>query len=212
VDEVKWGPEAERVWGWKDQLPVRGLAWYGRFLRGRPSLLSPALLADLYPRRGRPEDFVEAELGPDARRAAEMLLLSGPSSTAVLREALGVEGRRGQARFTKALAELGRTLVVTHFGTEDQETGWPAVVLELTARAFPVGRRERDRGEARVRAARRFLDTMVTAEAADLARAFGWTSAQSIEAMETLASRGEALREDAAFVIAPRRGSRPKGS
>src|SRR6266540_3814451 len=54
---VDWGPDTERVWWWKDELPRRGLAWYGRFLRGRPSLLSRELLADLYPRAGRAGDF-----------------------------------------------------------------------------------------------------------------------------------------------------------
>jgi hypothetical protein len=28
----EWGPDAEREWGWKDELPLRRLAWYGRFL------------------------------------------------------------------------------------------------------------------------------------------------------------------------------------
>ena len=61
-----WGPDADRVWGWKDELPRRRLAWYGRFVRGRPSLLAPALLSDLYPRSGEPEDFRDAELSPPA--------------------------------------------------------------------------------------------------------------------------------------------------
>src|SRR6266571_353982 len=84
---VEWGPEAERIWAWKDELPRRGLAWYGKFVRGRASLLAPSLLADLYPRSGEPDDFREAPLGSDARRIAEIVLLSGPTSTALLREA-----------------------------------------------------------------------------------------------------------------------------
>lgn len=150
----EWGPDAERVWGWKDELPRRGLAWYGRFLRGRPSFLSPALLADLYPRSGRPDDFDEQPLSPEARRIARILLRSGPQPTSALREALDAQGRRGGERFEAALTELGRRLVVTHFGVEDEGAGWPSAVLELTARAFRIPRR-RDPERARLRAAAR---------------------------------------------------------
>src|SRR5438094_690781 len=134
---VEWGPEAERVWQWKDELPLGGRAWYGKFLGGRASLLSPALLADLYPRSGRPDDFTKAPLGEDARRIAEVVLLSGPTSTAALREELGLDGKKGQARFSRALAELGRHLVVTNFGVEDHGPGWPAAA----SHAIPVSSR-----------------------------------------------------------------------
>ncbi len=60
--EGDWGPDMDRVWRWKDELPRRGLAWYGEFVRGRKSFLSPSLLADLYPRTGRPDDFEEADV------------------------------------------------------------------------------------------------------------------------------------------------------
>lgn len=60
--EGDWGPDMDRVWRWKDELPRRGLAWYGAFVRGRKSFLSPSLLADLYPRTGRPDDFEEGDV------------------------------------------------------------------------------------------------------------------------------------------------------
>ncbi len=127
--------------GLEGRAPLRGLAWYGRFLRGRPSFLSPSLLADLYPRAGRPEDFEEAKLSRDAYRIARILLRSGPQPTSALREALAVEGRKGGEAFTAALTELGRELVITHLGTEDEGAGWPSAVLELTVRAFPIPKR-----------------------------------------------------------------------
>ncbi len=99
-----WGSDAERVWAWKDQIPSRGLGWYARFLRGRPSFLAPSLLADLYPRSGRPEDFEDAALSPSAYRIARILLRSGPLSTAALREALDVQGRKAGEAFSQPLA------------------------------------------------------------------------------------------------------------
>ena len=39
------GSDEQRVWAWKDELPRRGLAWYGNFVAGRGSFLSPSLAA-----------------------------------------------------------------------------------------------------------------------------------------------------------------------
>jgi hypothetical protein len=82
------------------------------------------------------------------RRIAETLLASGPLPTAVLRQAVGLEGRRGSARFSAAVVELGRALVCTSFGTEQVGSGWPSVVLELTARAFDLGGRDAPAGQS----------------------------------------------------------------
>ena len=37
--EGDWGPDMERVWRWKDELPRRGMAWYGEFVRDRKSVV-----------------------------------------------------------------------------------------------------------------------------------------------------------------------------
>jgi hypothetical protein len=119
LSETAWGPDAQRVWGWKDELPRRGLAWSGRLLGGgRASFLAPDVLADCYPRAGEADDFRQAPLGEEARQIAETLLASGPLPTAVLRQAVGLQGRRGGGRFSAAVVQLGRTLVCTSVGTE----------------------------------------------------------------------------------------------
>jgi hypothetical protein len=192
--EAWGGSDIDRVWRWKDELPRRGLAWYGAFVRGRKSFLSPSLLADLYPRSGRPDDLDEADLSPDARRIARILLLDGPQSTAVLREALDVQGRVGGERFTRTVAELGRALVVTNLGTRDEGTGWPSAILELTARAFTIPH-GRDRDASRLRATRTFLDTMVFAQPYHLGNAFHWGASAARDAFEELVSHGEADRD-----------------
>lgn len=194
----EWGAETARLWGWKDELPLRGLAWYGHFLRARKSFLSPELLRDLYPRAGRPDDFRDGALGPDARRVAEVILASGPTPTAVLREATGLFGKQGGPAFSRAAEELGRALVVTHLGTSDEGGGWPSAVLELTARAFAV-RSKAPASRRRERAARRFVDTMILARPADLARAFGWTVEDARAVLRALADRGEVRRDGTAF-------------
>jgi hypothetical protein len=198
--EMTWGPDEQRVWGWKDELPRKGLAWSGRLLRGgRASFLAPDLLVDCYPRAGEPDDFGQAPLGEVARRIAETLLASGQLPTAVLRQAVGLEGRRGGARFSAAVVELGRALVCTSFGTDQVGSGWPSVVLELTARAFDLGGREPDEAARRLRVARRFLDTMLVASDRELASAFGWPPPAAGAALEELVDRGEAVLEAGAY-------------
>jgi hypothetical protein len=196
LTETAWGPDAQRVWGWKDELPRKGLAWSGRLLSGgRASFLALDLLADCYPRAGEPDDFRQAPLGEEARRIAETLLASGPLPAAVLRQAVGLQGRRGGARFSAAVVQLGRTLVCTSFGTEQVGSGWPSVVLELTARAFDLGGRDPDEAARRLRVGRRFLDTTLEASARELASAFGWPRAAAQAALDALVDRGEAVLE-----------------
>jgi hypothetical protein len=204
VDEepAEWAPDVERVWRWKDELPLHGLAWSGRFLRRRPSLLSPALLDELYPRGGEPDDFLdEPAVGDDARRVAATLLSAGPLPSSALRRTLGMDGRAGQARFDRAVAELGRGLVVTGYGSEEPAAGgrgWPGAVLELTARAFPL-EPEPDRAAARVRAARRFLATMIAARPLDLATTLGWPAGEARDAIEALVDLGHAAEDGAGY-------------
>jgi hypothetical protein len=192
--ERDWGPDMDRVWRWKDELPRRGMAWYGEFVRGRKSFLSPALLGDLYPRAGTPDDFEDAAFSRDAYRIARILLLDGPQSTAVLREALGIEGSLGAERFSRTVGELARAHVVTNFGTQDEGTGWPSAVLELTARVFTIPAR-RDPSKCRLDVARTFLDTMVIAQPYHLGNAFHWGAAAARSAFEDLVANGEAARD-----------------
>lgn len=197
-----WGPDAVRVWGWKDELPRRGEAWYGTFLRGRKAFLAPDLLAALYPRTGEPDDFTGTALDGDARRIAEVILASGPTSLAVLREAVGLEGKRNTPAFTAAIKRLGGSLIVTHFGVDDDGPGWPSAVLELTARAFDV--RTKEPAEARRPvAAERFLSAMLEATAAGCGRALGWSTDEARVALDQVISTGRAVRERRTYRIAP---------
>jgi hypothetical protein len=160
------GPAEERVWAWKDELPSRGAAWYGKFVHKRASLLSPDLLAALYPGAGEPTDHEALDLPAEAHQIAEALL-TGPLTSAALREVIGDRGR-----YDRAMTALQRQLLVTSAGTQAQRAGWAATVIDLTCRRFDVGGGP-DYGQATAR----FVDTMISTTAAELARAFGWPTA-----------------------------------
>lgn len=177
-----WGEDLEMMWTWKDELPVLGRAWLGRYLGGKQTLLAPALLADLYEFDGEPDDFDAAnDLSPTARMVAELLLAEGPTPTGAGRAMLGMAAKT----FDRGVAELGRRLLVTHYGVHDTGSGWPSCVLELTARVFdvpaPGGRATRDAA-----AAARYVDTMVQATPRDLKRAFGWPIDRAAAALQSV--------------------------
>ena len=62
--------DEQRVWTWKDELPLRRLAWYGNFVGGRGSFVSPALLRLLYPAYGDEGDHESLDLSPTAHQIA----------------------------------------------------------------------------------------------------------------------------------------------
>jgi hypothetical protein len=211
-----WGPDIQRLWAWKDELPTVGAAWYGRFVAGQQSFLSPARLRQLYPGAGGVEDYRAEDMSADARRLCDALRDGGPTPRRVLRQLCGMDGKAGRARYDKAVGELGHRLLVTHFGVESEGGGWPSAVVELTARAFPVGpaasAARADRAPARrppdpAPAALSFLDTMVAATAKELTRAFGWPVALARQTLDGLVDAGAAERDADLYRPAPARRS-----
>jgi hypothetical protein len=160
------GPAESQVWTWKDELPKAGLAWYGKFVHGRASLLSPRLLTALYTGAGEPTDHQAITLPEHAHRIAEALL-TGPLPSAALRQIIGHRGR-----YDRAILALQHHLLVTSAGVREHRTGWPATVIDLTCRLFHVGA-----GPDHPYATQRFLDTMIQATPAELTRIYGWPAA-----------------------------------
>jgi hypothetical protein len=186
------GAAESMVWTWKDLLPEAGLAWYGRFIRRRASLLAPALLTVLYPGRGEPDDYRALALPPEACRIADALA-AGPLPSSALRALVGHRGR-----YDRAINQLHQLLLVTSAGVHQQRTGWPAVLIDLTCRRFEVGG-----GADRRYATARFLNTMVEATPAELARTFGWPATQARTALDNLVVSGLAVRSPSGYRPAP---------
>jgi len=171
------GEDEQKVWGWKDELPRLGLAWYGAFVGGRGTFLSPTLLAALYPGDGELDDHERMELSPAAHELAAALAVE-PMSSAALRTLLGDKNK-----YQRAIGELQKNLLVTTAGVEEQSNGWPATLLTLTCEQFDVGGRSDHR-----EAAEQYLDTMLDATPAELARAFRWPVAEARELLNELAA------------------------
>ena len=171
--------DEQRVWAWKDELPRRGRAWYGNFIAGRGSFLSPSLLRWLYPGYGGTEDHADLELSATAHQVAEALD-DGPMTSAQLRALVG-----DRSRYQRAAVELQRQLLVTNAGVQEQASGWPSTVLDLTCRRFDVGG-----GQDHVAATELFLGVVLAASARDLARTFRWPVGEARDRLDAFVSSG----------------------
>jgi len=175
----------QRVWSWKDDLPRRGVAWYGNFVAGRSSFLSPSLLRWLYPASGGTDDHLDLDLSPTAHEIATALA-EGPQPSARLRALVGDRGR-----YQRAAVELQRQLLVTTAGVHEQASGWPSSVLDLTCRRFDVGT-----GQDHLAAAELFIGVVLEASAGDLARTFRWPIGTARGHLDALVPAARVARSD----------------
>jgi hypothetical protein len=175
--------DEQRVWSWKDELPRRGLAWYGNFVAGRSSFLSPSLLRRLYPAYGGTDDHRDLDLSPTAHEIA-IALNEGPQPSAGLRALIG-----DRRRYQRAAVELQRHLLVTTAGVQEQASGWPSTVLDLTCRRFDVGG-----GQDHLAATELFIGVMLDASAGDLARTFRWPVGKARGHLDALTASARVTR------------------
>jgi hypothetical protein len=185
------GKDEQNVWTWKDELPRRGLAWYGAFIAARSSFLSPALLAALYPGKGAADDHESLPLSQTAHEIARALA-GAPAPSAFLRSLIG-----DRNRYQRGVAELQRRLVVTTAGVHEHRAGWPSALVDLTCRRFDVGAGY-DPGFATAC----FIDTMLEVTPADLTRAFGWPLATARAQLDEQVDIGRARSDGLNYVTA----------
>lgn len=185
------GANEQKVWAWKDELPRRCLSWYGAFLSGRGSFVSPLLLKALYPANGDIDDHETLPLSAAAHEIARALA-GEPLPSAALRVLIG-----DRNRYQRAIVELQRQLLVTTAGVQQNRNGWPSTLLELTCHRFDVGG-----GQDHGLAAARFLETVLEATPADLARAFRWPVTQAVAQLDELVGVGRAVSAGARYVTA----------
>jgi hypothetical protein len=192
-EKMVWDKYTEIVWRWKDELPRRKRAYYGKYFRGRGTFISLGLLPHFLAMRestAAPGDhnrfYGDGRIGENARVIWEALEKHGPLATLELRHACKMETKAGNVRFKRAILELQCLLIVVHFGAEQETASWASGRYELTCRAFPketaAGRRISP-DNARTSLAAKFLEFHPDAAPAQLARLFGWSKEEATRAM-----------------------------
>lgn len=190
---AEWDRDTERLWGWKDELPRRRLAYYGKYFRGRGSLISPEFLPCFYRLAGNhgAQDeheplYRQGKITADAHAVCSALAHDGPQAALELRYALGWESKRANRRFKRALLELQQRLLIVHWGTKPETRAWESAVYQLTRRAFPQAVRSATKlslAEARRRIALQYRRFFPGATPQEVARLFRWTRREAEAAL-----------------------------
>ena len=189
-----WDADAERLWAWKDELPRKQLAYYGKYFRGKGSLLSLEFLACFYCLEGNhgtrdeyQQLYRQGKITVDAHAVCRELSKRGPQATLELRYGLGWESKRSNRRFKRALLELQQRLLIVHWGTKAETHAWESAVYQLTARAFPKAVRAAAKlspEEARHRVAAQYRKLVPSTTPKEVTRLFGWSRAQAEEVLD----------------------------
>ncbi len=197
-------PDGSRCWEWKDDSLGRRWWYYGKFLRRRATLVSLEFLPYFYAcseNYGSPDDYLqeylEGRLTAEAKAVYEALLEHGPLDTVQLRRAARMSAESVKSRFDRALVELEVGLKVLPVGVAEAGAWRYAFVYDLLIRhlpEIPERAREISRAEARRAIVRRYLQTVVFAEPAMIARIFHvlhWTPTELERTIQRLLQEGE---------------------
>ena len=191
-DDPDWDQYARKIWEWKDELPRKRRAFYGKYFKGRGSFISlemlPRLLA-MHDTAAEPDDYesfyAAGRIRADARAVWEALAKHGPLATLELRHACKMEATTGNVGFKRAMLDLQRLLLVVHFGAEQETAAWASGRFELTCRAFPretAAARRISKEAARAAIAAKYLEWHPGATPALLARLFAWSKDEALAA------------------------------
>jgi hypothetical protein len=110
-------PEIGLTWNLKNSLPAKQLTYYGKLIKGKPTLVSlglfPAFCALIREGKGSGDyivDYRQGRMTTSGVRILEALHEHGPLTTPALRKAVALHGAERTADFDRAMAELQRGL------------------------------------------------------------------------------------------------------
>ncbi len=130
-DDWGWTKQVARTWELKDELGAKRKAYFGRFVRGKGTLIALDLLSPLMA-------LIDGDDLPSLpREAYDRLGNVGALTTFRLRESLRLHGKKGTQAFNKTMLALYRRLLIANVGADDSETRWPSAVIDRVDHAYP---------------------------------------------------------------------------
>jgi hypothetical protein len=191
------------AWRWKDELPSRGLIFYGKLLCKKPMLISLELLPYFYALSenfGAMDDYLaqyeDGRLSDEAKRVYEALLEHGALPTSHLRRAAGLVGKSNAGRFDRAIQELQVGLKIVKTGISDANAWKYCYVYDVLLRVWPdlAGRAERiSSAEAMRVLLSTHLRNVGVATLEQVIRLFKWESSSLSPICDSLAKAGQVL-------------------
>jgi hypothetical protein len=203
VPNVHDDPDLSKCWGWKDSSLDKKWWYYGKLLRRRATVVSLDVLPYFYALSenfGSLDDYLteyeDGRMTAEAKAIYEAILKNGPLDTVRLRREARMSAESAKSRFDRALVELQVGLKVLPVGVAEAGAWNYAFIYEILQRHFPdlPGRaRPIGRGEARRVLVQRYLDNVVAADRAMIARVFHvlkWTPTELDRTIAALVEEG----------------------
>lgn len=196
-------PAVVLTWELKDTLPAKRLVYYGKLLKGKPTLVSldlfPAFVALI--RDGRLSgdylaDYRDGRLSRTALRIMDALMDSHPLETGALRRRAGLGAPAHTRTFEKAMAELQRNLWVMKM--EEVYDPYFCYRWDLLENWLPEAVRQGhtlSRDKAILQVVAHYLRIVIASQERTIARLFDLSAREIEGALARLAAAGLITRE-----------------
>jgi hypothetical protein len=195
-------PYISFVWEMKDSLPAEKKIYYGKLLKGRPTMISLELLPHFFVLAGRTgardeylREFARGKLSSPAKEIMDALMDSSPQVTKGLKLATGMHAKGDRAAFDKAIAELQTRMFVVKVAEQYEPFTF---VWAPLAKVFPaeVRRARRISPEAaRVRILEQYFANQFVGTVSTIQRLFRWSKQEIYQALGGLQQQGR-IRTD----------------
>lgn len=213
-----------KTWDWKDHIPTRKDAWYGKLIRGKPAFVAMSDLPAFYAlssNYGELDDYLEAYadglMSTEAKTVYEVLLREGPLPTSTIRKASGMGGGGDNAkRFDRAIVELQTGLKIVKSGISDSNRWKYCYIYDILLRWAPdLGEQARvyNNRLAMRHLVNRYLQASIAAPAHLFSRLFGWDSGVTLRVLDEMVQEGalHQVRVLGAPGLTPRARPSPEG-
>lgn len=196
-------PEIGLTWDLKDRLPAKRLTYYGKLVRGKPTLVSldllPAFCALIRDGKGSGDYIVDYRQGRMSRAAVailEALHDAGPLATPDLRKAVLMRDPDRGAEFDRAMAELQRGLwMVKVEEVYDPDFYYRWDLLDNWLPGPVEASLDLPRGEAVRQLVAAYLRGAAASQSRFLAGLFGLAGGEIEVALRSLEAGGQVLRD-----------------
>jgi hypothetical protein len=190
-------PGISFVWRMKDVLPAERKIYYGKLIKGRPTMVSLEYLPYFYvlaERTGAKEEvaqeFRKGKVSLPATRIMEALSDSWPQTTKGLKLATGLHGRSDRATFDKAIAELQTKMFIVKVAEEYEPFGFVWAPFTKTYPSEVRKARRISADEARTRILQRYFGNQFIATVTLIQRLFRWNKKDIYHALGQLMQQG----------------------
>jgi hypothetical protein len=190
-------PHISFVWKMKDILPAERKVYYGKLLKGRPTLVSLEYLPYFYVLSGRKgtameylDEFRAGTLSPVAKTIVEALSDSSPQVTKGLKLACGLTAKSRRKEFDAAIAELQKGMFIVKVAEHDDPFTFEWDLVSRRFRKEVSFARKISEDQARKRLLQRYFRNQLLGTTASIKLLFGWNKQSIFRSLGQLGSEG----------------------